>query len=96
MVVPLMRSLPQAIIAAVNGPVAGLGHCFVLGSDVALSGESAFFVNGFNSNGGGAEGGLSYLLPRGWNSTCWGVAPYGSEGGSGGGCQNRAGGPNGA
>jgi len=63
--VPLLRSLPQVVIAAVNGPAAGAGLPLALGADFVLAGESAFFVNGFNNvGGGGAELGLSYLLPR--------------------------------
>ena len=63
--VPLLRSLPQVVIAAVNGPAAGAGLSLALGADLVLAGESAFFVNGFNDvGGGGAELGLSYLLPR--------------------------------
>jgi enoyl-CoA hydratase len=63
--VPLMRSLPQPVIAAVNGATAGLGYSMVLGCDIALAADTAFFANGFqNVGGGGAEGGISYLLPR--------------------------------
>lgn len=63
--VPLLRSLPQAVIAAVNGPVAGAGLPLALGADLVLAGESAFFVNGFNNvGGGGAELGVSHLMPR--------------------------------
>lgn len=63
--VPLLRSLPQAVITAVNGPTAGAGLPLALGADLVLAAESAFFVNGFNNvGGGGAELGLSHLLPR--------------------------------
>jgi enoyl-CoA hydratase len=63
--VPLMHSLPQPVIAAVNGATAGFGYSMVLGCDIALAADTAFFVNGFhNVGGGGAEGGMSYLLPR--------------------------------
>ena len=63
--VPLMRSLPQVVIAAVNGPASGAGLALAAGADLTLAAESAFFVNGFNNvGGGGAELGVSYLLPR--------------------------------
>src|SRR3954453_4454633 len=37
--IPHMRSLPQPIIAAVNGPAAGGGFALVLGSDIRLAAE---------------------------------------------------------
>jgi enoyl-CoA hydratase len=60
----VMRALPQPVIAAVNGPVAGIGMMFVLASDLAVAGQSAKFVNAFHNAGIGSEGGVSYLLPR--------------------------------
>jgi len=63
--IPLaMRSLPQPVIAAVNGPVAGIGLMFVLAADLAVAAKSAKFVNAFHNVGIGTEGGVSYLLPR--------------------------------
>jgi enoyl-CoA hydratase len=63
--IPLaMRGLPQPVIAAVNGPVAGIGMLFVLASDLAVAARSAKFVNAFHNVGIGTEGGVSYLLPR--------------------------------
>ncbi len=63
--VPLaMRGLPQPVIAAVNGPVAGIGVMFVLAADLAVAARSARFVNAFHNVGIGTEGGVSYLLPR--------------------------------
>lgn len=63
--IPLvMRGLPQPVIAAVNGPVAGIGIMFSLAADVAVAGSSAKFVNAFHDVGIGTEGGVSYLLPR--------------------------------
>lgn len=59
-----IRNLPQAVIAAVNGPAAGLGYTLVLACDLAIAAESAKFVNAFHNAGNGAEGGFSYLLPR--------------------------------
>ena len=41
--IPKMRSLPQPIIAAVNGPAAGGGLALALGSDVRIAAESARF-----------------------------------------------------
>jgi enoyl-CoA hydratase len=63
--IPLaMRALPQPVIAAVNGAVAGIGMLFALCADIAIAAQSASFVNAFHNVGIGTEGGVSYLLPR--------------------------------
>jgi len=63
--IPLaMRSLPQPIIAAVNGTAAGIGYVLALASDMAVAGKSAKFVNAIHNAGTGHELGMSYLLPR--------------------------------
>ena len=63
--VPLIRRLPQPVIAAVNGPAYGGGMCLALGADLRFAGTSAVFnstgiVNGLTST----ELGASWLLPR--------------------------------
>ncbi len=50
-VVPALRSLPQPVVAAVNGPVAGGGYALALGADLRLAGRSARFVNAFHTLG---------------------------------------------
>jgi enoyl-CoA hydratase len=60
----LMRGLPQPVIAAVNGSVAGIGFVFALAADIAIAGASAKFVNAFHYTSIGSEAGVSYLLPR--------------------------------
>ena len=63
--VPLaLRSLPQPVIAALNGTVAGIGYALALASDMAIAAHSAKFVNAIHNAGTGAELGLSYMLPR--------------------------------
>ncbi len=63
--IPRMRSLPQPIIAAVNGPASGGGFALVLGSDVRLCGSSARFNAAFIRIGLSAcDIGTSWLLPR--------------------------------
>ena len=59
-----MRALPQPVIAAVNGPAAGLGYLLALAADICLVARSAKFVNAFHNAGTGHELGFSYLLPR--------------------------------
>ena len=64
-IVPIMRGVPQPIIAAVNGCAFGGGMCLSLGADLRFCSESAVFnasgiVNGLTST----ELGASYLLPR--------------------------------
>ncbi len=63
--VPLLRRLPQPVIAAVNGPAYGGGMCLSLGAELRVAGRSAVFnstgiVNGLTST----ELGVSWLLPR--------------------------------
>jgi enoyl-CoA hydratase len=60
-----LRSLPQAVIAAVNGPCVGGGFALCLAADVRLCSTSASFGNGAILLGlSGAEMGMSYHLPR--------------------------------
>jgi enoyl-CoA hydratase len=63
--IPLMRHLPQPVIAAVNGPAYGGGMCLSLGAELRIASASAVFnatgiVNGLTST----EMGVSFLLPR--------------------------------
>lgn len=63
--IPRMRSLPQPIIAAVNGPASGGGFALVLGSDIRLCAQSARFNAAFIRIGLSAcDIGTSWLLPR--------------------------------
>jgi len=63
--IPRMRSLPQPIIAAVNGPASGGGFALVLGSDIRLCAASARFNAAFIRIGLSAcDIGTSWLLPR--------------------------------
>jgi enoyl-CoA hydratase len=64
-VIPLIRDIPQPIIAAVNGCAFGGGLCLSLAADLRFASESAVFnatgiVNGLTST----ELGASFLLPR--------------------------------
>ena len=63
--IPRMRSLPQPVIAAVNGPAAGGGFALVLGSDIRLAAQTARFNAAFIRIGLSAcDIGTSWLLPR--------------------------------
>jgi enoyl-CoA hydratase len=63
--IPHLRSLPQPVIAAVNGPAAGGGFALVLGSDIRLAAASARFNAAFIRIGLSAcDIGTSWLLPR--------------------------------
>jgi enoyl-CoA hydratase len=63
--VPRLRSLPQPVIAAVNGPAAGGGLALALASDVRIAARSARFNVAFVRLGlSGCDIGVSWLLPR--------------------------------
>lgn len=60
-----LRSIPQPVIAAVNGPAAGGGFALVLGSDIRLASPTARFNAAFIRIGLSAcDIGTSWLLPR--------------------------------
>ncbi|MDG5483962.1 enoyl-CoA hydratase/isomerase family protein [Mycolicibacterium gadium] len=60
-----IRSLPQPVIAAVNGPCVGAGFAMCLASDIRICSTAATFGNGAILLGlSGAEMGMSYHLPR--------------------------------
>ena len=63
--IPLMRSQPQPIIAAVNGSASGGGLALTLGSDIRIAAASARFNVAFIKVGLSAcDIGTSWILPR--------------------------------
>jgi enoyl-CoA hydratase len=63
--VPKMRSVPQPIIAAVNGAASGGGFALSLASDVRIAAASARFNVAFIRVGlSGCDVGVSWMLPR--------------------------------
>jgi enoyl-CoA hydratase len=60
-----LRSTPQPVIAAVNGPAAGFGFALALGSDIRYAANSAVFRAAFLNIGvSNCDMGVSWLLPR--------------------------------
>ena len=63
-VIRTMRALPKPIVAAVNGPAAGVGMSFALAADIAIAGRSASFLQAFARIGLLPDGGSTWFLPR--------------------------------
>ena len=59
-----MFKVRKPIIAAINGPAAGLGFVIALYADVRFAGSDAKFTTSFAQRGLIAEHGVSWLLPR--------------------------------
>jgi 2-(1,2-epoxy-1,2-dihydrophenyl)acetyl-CoA isomerase len=57
-----MRSLPKPIVAAVQGPCAGIGVSFALACDLVLAADNAYFLLAFVKLGLNLDGGLSRFL----------------------------------
>ena len=59
-----LMSIPKPIIAAINGPAAGVGFVFALFCDIRLAAASARMGAIFSRRGLVAEYGSSWILPR--------------------------------
>ncbi len=57
-------AVPKPIIAAINGPCAGLGLVMALYADLRIASDTAVFTTSFARRGLIAEHGISWLLPR--------------------------------
>ena len=56
--------VPRPIIAAINGPIAGIGLCFALFADLRYITPTAKLTTAFARRGLIAEHGMSFMLPR--------------------------------
>jgi enoyl-CoA hydratase/carnithine racemase len=59
-----LLSVPKPIIAAINGPVAGMGVPIALCCDLRFMAEDAVLTTSFAERGLVAEWGIAWLLPR--------------------------------
>ena len=59
-----LMSVPKPVIAAINGPVAGMGVPIVLACDLRFMAEDAVLTTSFSQRGLVAEWGSSWMLPR--------------------------------
>jgi enoyl-CoA hydratase/carnithine racemase len=59
-----LMSIRKPIIAAINGPCAGIGLVFTLYCDLRFAASEAKFTTSFAQRGLIAEHGISWLLPR--------------------------------
>lgn len=57
-------SIPKPIVAAINGPCAGLGFVVSMYCDMRFAAQSAMFTTSFAQRGLIAEHGISWILPR--------------------------------
>jgi 2-(1,2-epoxy-1,2-dihydrophenyl)acetyl-CoA isomerase len=58
-----LRLMPKPVIAAVNGPAAGIGLSLALACDLVVAAESAFFQLAFVNIGLVPDGGSSLFVP---------------------------------
>lgn len=57
-------TVPKPIIAAINGPAAGLGLIMSLYCDLRFASDTAMFTTAFSRRGLIAEHGISWMLPK--------------------------------
>lgn len=62
-VVLTIRALDKPVVAAVNGPAAGVGASLALACDLVMAAESAYFLLAFTGIGLMPDGGATALIP---------------------------------
>jgi 2-(1,2-epoxy-1,2-dihydrophenyl)acetyl-CoA isomerase len=62
-IITLVREMEKPVLAAVNGPAAGIGASLALASDLILAAESSYFLLAFINIGLVPDGGSSLLVP---------------------------------
>lgn len=62
--IQMLATLPVPVIAAVNGPAAGVGCSIALAADFVIAGKSGYFLQAFVNIGLVPDGGSSWMLPR--------------------------------
>jgi len=62
-IITLVREMPKPVLAAVNGPAAGIGASLALACDLVLARESAYLLLAFVNIGLVPDGGSSLLVP---------------------------------
>lgn len=60
--VATMRTFPRPVVAAVNGPAAGVGVSLALGADLTVATESSYFLLAFTKIGLMPDGGATALV----------------------------------
>jgi 2-(1,2-epoxy-1,2-dihydrophenyl)acetyl-CoA isomerase len=62
-IITLVRGMEKPVLAAVNGPAAGIGASLALAADLIIAAESAYFLLAFVNIGLVPDGGSSLLVP---------------------------------
>jgi 2-(1,2-epoxy-1,2-dihydrophenyl)acetyl-CoA isomerase len=62
-IITLVREMEKPVLAAVNGPAAGIGASLALACDLIIAAESAYFLLAFINIGLVPDGGSSLLVP---------------------------------
>ena len=62
--VEILRGLPQPVVGKVRGACAGFGFSLMLGCDLVVAADNAYFTTGYALLGTTPDGGSTYFLPR--------------------------------